>query len=190
VRSFLAVAVEEPALAAACRLLARLAARLPPGDCRWVRGEGLHLTLHFFGELDEGRVGEVLASVSPAAAAAVPFHVALGGLGSFPPRGEPRVLWIGVQDGTDPLGALARDCRHRLSEAGFPVEDRPYRPHCTLGRPVAGWSAAAGAAWAASVAEEAALPSFRAGRLTLFRSRPEPGGARYSAVAGLPLGGS
>jgi 2'-5' RNA ligase len=189
VRCFLAVALGEPALSQAGRLLDELAAAVPRRDCRWARAEGLHLTLHFFGEIDEGRVGEVLAAVAPVAAAAAPFELALGGLGSFSGRGAPRVLWVGATAGTDGLERLALGCRERLRGAGFEVEDRPFSAHCTLGRPRPGWSAASASAWAVISAREVALPPFRVTALTLFRSRPQPSGAEYSVVAELPLGG-
>jgi 2'-5' RNA ligase len=188
VRSFLAVAVREPALSHAGVLLHGLASAIPGRDCRWVRGDGLHLTLHFFGELDEARVGEVTAAVAPAAAAATPFPVVLGGLGSFPSRGTPRVLWLGVVGGLEPLAVLALDCQERLRAAGFEVEDRPFAAHCTLGRPRPVWPAAARSAWAAAVAREVELPPFTVDRLTLFRSRPQPYGVEYSVVVKLPLG--
>jgi RNA 2',3'-cyclic 3'-phosphodiesterase len=188
VRSFLAVALREPALSQASRLLEELAAAVPRADCRWVRGEGLHLTVHFFGELEELRVGEVLTALAPVAASAAPFELALGGLGSFPPRGAPRVLWLGATAGTDTLAAVALGCRGRLRDAGFEVEDRRFSAHCTLGRPRPGWSAASASAWAAISARELVLPPFRVSALTLFRSRPQPSGAEYSVVAELPLG--
>ena len=188
-RSFLAVALREPALSEAGRLLDELATAIPRRDCRWVRGEGLHLTLHFFGELDDRRVGEVLAAVDPVAAATRPFELALGGLGSFPPRRDPRVLWLGVAAGAEPLAALARSCHARLRDAGFEVDDRPYSAHCTLGRPRPGWPASARAAWAAAVGREPALTPFTASAVTLFHSRPQPSGAVYEPVAELPLAG-
>jgi 2'-5' RNA ligase len=188
VRSFLAVAVREPALSSAGELLHDLAAAVPGRDCRWVRGDGLHLTLHFFGELDEARVGEVVAAVAPAAAGSAPFPLTLGGLGSFPRRGEPRVLWLGVTGGLEPLTALAVDAQARLRAAGFEIEDRPFSAHCTLGRPRPGWPPGARAAWAAAVAGEPGLPPFAVDRLALFRSRPTPWGAEYAVVEELALG--
>jgi 2'-5' RNA ligase len=187
VRSFLAVGVREPALSEARRLLGEIAASLPRDQVRWARGEGLHITLHFFGELDEARVGEVLEAVAPAAEAAAPFDLELGGLGSFPARGAPRVLWLGVTGGREPLSHLAAACHQRLRGAGFDVEDRPFSAHCTLGRPRAGWPPAARSAWSEWVSREIALPPFPASGLTLYRSRPQPGGAEYSNVAELPL---
>jgi len=187
-RSFLAVALREPALSETGRLLAELATVVPRRECRWVRAEGLHLTLHFFGELDEGRVGEVLAAVGPVAAATPPFEIVLGGLGSFPPRREPRVLWLGVGGGGEPLGVLARACRARLGDAGFDVDERPYSAHCTLGRPRPGWSAQARAAWMRFQEREPAVAPFTASAVTLFRSRPEPSGAVHEVVAEVALG--
>jgi 2'-5' RNA ligase len=187
-RSFLAVALREPALSETGRLLAELAAAIPRRDCRWVRGEGLHLTLHFFGDLDEARVGEVLDAVAPVAAAAAPFELALGGLGSFPPRRDPRVLWLGVAAGIEPLAVLARGCRERLAAAGFEVEDRPFSAHCTLGRPRPGWSAEARRAWTELRERQPSVAPFTASAITLFHSRPQPSGAEYRVVAELPLG--
>lgn len=188
-RSFLAVPLREPALSEATRLLDDLATAIPRRECRWVRRDGLHLTLHFFGELDAGRVGEVLTAIGPVAAAAPPFDLALGGLGSFPPRGAPRVVWLGAAAGVEPLSALAAGCRERLRAAGFAVEDRPFSAHCTLGRPRPGWSAAARASWAEACAREVALRPFTADAVTLFRSTVGPSGSEYSVVAELPLGG-
>ena len=189
-RSFLAVALREPALSETGRLLDELAAAVPRPDCRWVRSEGLHLTLHFFGELDEGRVGDVLAAVEPVAAATPPFALALGGLGSFPPRREPRVLWLGVTGGLEPLAVLARGCRTRLAGVDFEIDERPFSAHCTLGRPRPGWSAAARAAWTEAVRREPSVPPFTATAVTLFHSRPQPRGAVYEVVVEVPLGAS
>lgn len=187
-RSFLAVAVREPALSEAGRLLDGLATAIPRRDCRWVRAEGLHLTVHFFGELDPARVGEVAAAVAPAAAAAEPFELVLGSLGGFPTRAAPRVLWLGATTGREALVDLATGCRQGLGAAGFEVEERPFSAHCTLGRPRPGWPAAARSAWAAAAAQAPVLPAFRVEALTLFRSHPQPAGAEYSVVAELPLG--
>src|SRR5438445_2404471 len=72
VRAFLGVAVTEPALAAAVSLLAEL--RREVAGVRWVRDEGLHLTIHFFGALPADRLDAAVAAVAPAAAATSPFR--------------------------------------------------------------------------------------------------------------------
>src|SRR5205085_11604619 len=60
---FRSVALREPALSETGRLLAELATVVPRRECRWVRAEGLHLTLHFFGEHLAGPVLVELAAV-------------------------------------------------------------------------------------------------------------------------------
>jgi 2'-5' RNA ligase len=179
VRTFLGVAVDEPALAAAAALLAQL--RRDVADVRWVRDEGLHLTLHFFGELPADRVDAARAAMAPAAAT-TPFPVRLAGLGSFPGARRERVLWIGASEGAAEMAALAERCRASLAAAGFAVEDRPFRAHCTLGRP-RGTALTAPAREAWEQAAAASLPAFTADRLILYESVPAHGGARYLPLA-------
>ena len=64
------------------------------GDVRWLAPEQQHLTLRFIGEVDNGAVHEIAEAL--ATVPARPFELTLKGLGHFPPRGEPRVLWVGV----------------------------------------------------------------------------------------------
>lgn len=182
--SFLAVSVAEPALVAASTLLGGLAAAVP--EVRWTRADTLHLTVAFLAGLDPAAHPAVVEAIAPVAAAAAPFDVGLRGLGAFPSSAAARVLWIGVDTGTPELTALAVGCRDALAAAGLPFEARPYRPHCTLGRPRARWSAAQSAALRAIPAP--VLPRFAASELSLFESRPAPGGAVHSRVESLPLG--
>ena len=150
-RCFLAVPITDPALAEAQRLEASLRERITA--TRWARPETLHLTVHFFGNLEEERALAAVELVRPVAAQTVAFDVELSTLGAFPPRGTPRVLWLGPSRDVAPLTALALECRTVLGSAGFVVEERAYHAHCTLGRPRLAWSAGARAAWTAAVAE-------------------------------------
>ncbi|HVC41825.1 MAG TPA: RNA 2',3'-cyclic phosphodiesterase [Candidatus Saccharimonadales bacterium] len=177
-RCFLAVPIAEPGLAAAQRLQAELRERVE--DVRWARPETLHLTVHFFGQIDEDRAATALDLVAPIAARTTPFDIALDQLGAFPGRGTPRVLWLGPAHDVAPLNALALECQAVLGGAGFDVEDRPYHAHCTLGRPRLPWSAGARAAWGAATAQHQVEARFTASRLVLYESRPAPGGAFYT----------
>jgi 2'-5' RNA ligase len=154
---------------------------------RWVRPEGIHLTLRFLGEVtpaDEARQRETWRR-AVAGHPRVRFDV--GGLGVFPGGGRPRVLWLGVKDASPAgdLAALAEALEETARELGFEPDERPFRAHLTLaraereGRPV---SPAPGGALLASdlVADE----------VVLFQSELGPGGARYGRVAALPLGGA
>ena len=154
---------------------------------RWVRPEGVHLSVHFFGRLDDADVGAALAAVAPAAAACPPFVLRLGGLGCFPERGPARVLWVGADQGAEQLGELAAGCRAGLAAAGFAVEAGPFRAHCTVGRTRSAWRAAERARWLGAATPE--LPRFDARVLTLYESQPGRGGSVYTPRARLALEG-
>lgn len=178
VRCFLAVPLAEPGLTAAHALENELRARVP--EVRWARPETLHLTVHFFGDIKEDRTATAIDVVTPIARRTSPFDVVLDRLGAFPPRGVPRVLWLGPGGDVGPLRALALECRSALSRAGFAVEDREYNAHCTLGRPRSPWSDTARAAWGVATAADAPQIRFSAARMVLYESRPARGGATYT----------
>lgn len=187
-RCFLAVPVAEPALAAAQQVRGALTERV--AEVRWASPETLHLTVHFFGSIEDERAAAAVDAVQPIANRTTPFDVVLDRLGAFPPRGSPRVLWLGPARDIAPLTAFALECRDALAAAGFDVETRKYHAHCTLGRPRRPWSEPAAAAWDASVTAAAGQTEIRftARRLVLYESRSAPGGAVYTEHSVLPLG--
>jgi 2'-5' RNA ligase len=101
-----------------------------PG-ARWTEPETLHLTLRFIGEV-EGHVfediREVLHTVSFDR-----FEVGVAGVGHFPPRGVPRVLWAGLES-HQTLQALRRRIDAALSRVGVEGEGRRFTPHMTVAR--------------------------------------------------------
>ena len=182
-RCFLAVPLEEPALAAAAELVGGLRGEFD--GVRWVRPEGLHVTVHFFGPLPEERWDAMTAAVADPCAVAAPFALGVEGLGAFPAHGPPRVLWIGAGEGREPLASLIAACLAGLAAAGVGVEEREHSPHVTLGRPRERWEPGRRLTWSS---REAALPSFTARRVVLFESRPGPGGSMYLPRREIPLG--
>jgi 2'-5' RNA ligase len=106
-----------------------LAKRL--GDVRWLTPEQQHLTLRFIGDVDNGALHEIAEAL--ATVPAQPFEVTLKGLGHFPPRGEPRVLWVGVEKNAE-LAGLKRRVDRALKVAGMPPDARKFAPHVTIAR--------------------------------------------------------
>ncbi|MEZ5319937.1 MAG: RNA 2',3'-cyclic phosphodiesterase [Vicinamibacterales bacterium] len=138
-RLFVAVQVGADVAAAAGALqrdLRRRADRLAPSArVTWVAPAALHLTLRFLGEIDPDAVPAIERVLAPPLEVeAVPLVVTFSGVGLFPPRGAPRVVWSGVVQGADGLGALALAIGRRLAEIGLPPEPRAFAPHLTLGR--------------------------------------------------------
>jgi 2'-5' RNA ligase len=100
---------------------------------RWVRAEGIHLTLKFYGEVMPERLDVIEEAVRFATAGTGPMPLRIGELGAFPTVVRPRVLWIALE--APPALELLQDRLERGGvEIGFPPEGAPYRPHVTLGR--------------------------------------------------------
>ena len=125
IRLFTAVPIPETI----CQQLHAMGRSLPGG--RAVSEEQIHVTLRFIGEV-EGAVfkdiKENLHSISVS-----PFNIAIQGVGHFPPRGKPRVIWAGLQP-TEPLIKLKRKIDTCLIQCGLAPDNRKFSPHVTLAR--------------------------------------------------------
>lgn len=98
-----------------------------PG-AKWRPRENLHITLAFYGELDEPVIADLDGELGRIACAG--FELSLKGAGHFGSN-PPSSIWLGVEDSTD-LRGLARACRRAGRDAGLEMERRNYRPHLTL----------------------------------------------------------
>jgi RNA 2',3'-cyclic 3'-phosphodiesterase len=126
-----------------------------PG-ARWVEPEQIHLTLRFIGDVDGlgfQDVEDALASVR-----SEPFDLTLKGVGHFPPRGEPHVLWVGVEK-SEPLVILHDRVESALVRVGLERERRKFAPHVSIAR--------------LRATPSRAVASFLA-RNALFRTEPIP----------------
>ncbi|GAB4276795.1 MAG: RNA 2',3'-cyclic phosphodiesterase [Candidatus Promineifilaceae bacterium] len=114
-----------------------LAGQMPRGAVRWVRPEQMHLTLFFLGDTAVSQIMAVQQVMDNAAAQCVPFLLTLSGVGAFPNKHQPRVIWVGLT-GTDgamsQLAQLQAGIAGGVAALGWPQEKRPFRPHLTLGR--------------------------------------------------------
>jgi 2'-5' RNA ligase len=110
-----------------------VAERAPRARISWLTRDRLHLTLAFIGNVDDGRLQAIHTQLRPPYSTGR-FDVGLGGLGVFPERGHPRVVWVGIETGRDLLHALAEEVTTRLAGAGIEREERDYNPHLTLAR--------------------------------------------------------
>jgi 2'-5' RNA ligase len=177
-RAFLALDLDEPAQERLRGLMQRLQGDVP--GVRWVRGEGLHVTVRFLGWTDEAAASRFADAVEGAARACAPAEAALGPLGLFPARGSPRVLWVGLAL-PERMLVLQRACEDTARQQGFAPEERAFTPHLTLGR----WKDRA----PRPRLPEVDLGSARVERMTLYRSDLKPSGAVYTALRVMPLGG-
>lgn len=109
--------------------LASLCYGLP--EARWTPIEQFHLTLNFIGEVDGTTFLDIRESLTELIQP--PFELRFKGVGFFPPRGAPRVVWAGVEL-SEPLMQLQRKITTHLRQMGVELEKRKYSPHITLAR--------------------------------------------------------
>ncbi len=116
--------------------LARFVASLERegGDVKWVRPENLHLTLRFFGDLEDDALERAQQVTREIVSSFAPFRVRLAGTGTFPARGRPRVYWVGIDRGVDDLDLLAGALDRGYRSAGLGKADKAFAPHLTVGR--------------------------------------------------------
>jgi 2'-5' RNA ligase len=178
-RAFLAVEVPEAPRPAVLDLVRRLKERVD-GGIRWVRDDSLHLTLRFFGWTDRPRLDAMREPLAAAARACGPFAMGFRGVGMFPERGRPRVLWVGLELPAQTF-ALQEACERIAVGAGFPPERRAFQPHLTLGR----WKDGGRRPVLPLVTD---LGRGTVDHLVLFRSELKPSGAVYTPLDTFPLG--
>lgn len=146
---------------------------------RWVRPEGLHITLQFLGEQPQGMVEPLGREVAEALGDLRAVTVALDGGGFFPSPRHPRVAWLGGRaEGLDQWAECLQRCS---SYHGVMEESRPFKVHLTLARLPQPWPANAVERFLRTV-EGWRLPPFEIHEVVLFASELAADGARYTPV--------
>ena len=94
-RLFLAIDISEPVRQS---LAGALSWMRTFGDCiKIVPAENYHLTLKFLGAIGVERISGIQTALEAAAQNVSACDLRLDGWGVFPPRGAPKVFWIGVE---------------------------------------------------------------------------------------------
>jgi len=180
-----------PDVAAAARSLIdelrqRVLARAPRARITWVAPDRLHMTLRFIGEVDDRQVEAVERALVPQIAQPL-FTFEAGGLGVFPPKGSPRVVWAGVRSEVGALRSLEREVSHRLEAVGIPRDPHAYHPHLTLGR-VREPAGLRATTLIDGLDQASVLGLVEVRSITLYSSRLLPHGPEHRALLRTPLG--
>ena len=155
-------------------------------NVKWVEFENIHLTLKFIGEVDATVTHKIGEIVGEAARQVPPFSYSVDGLGTFPEKGPPRVVWAGVGKGAEPLVRLFQLLNRSLVSYGVAFERRRFVPHITLGRV----RSKTGGSSLRSAVEQFADRHFGivdVDRVLLFESRLTKSGPIYTPVATFDL---
>jgi 2'-5' RNA ligase len=178
IRAFVALELDAESRGRIAALIAELRPAIP--HVRWSRPESLHVTVRFLGYAAPAALVQLQGPLAEAAAQCPPAHVPVRGLGLFPERGSPRVIWLGIEV-PEAVSRLQAACERAAVAAGFPPEPRAFRPHLTLGR----WPEPGRRPPLAPVD----LGRAHLERLVLFRSDLRRGGSIYTPLAAFTLGG-
>lgn len=184
-RGFFAVELDNSLLEEARRVEGTLRARMASGVAvRWTHDGGRHVTLRFLGSFAAERLSGLIEAAREVLVEAVPFDLRLGSVFAFPPR-QVRVVAIDPRP-HPPLVSAAAALERAAVRCGFEPEDRPFRPHVTLGRVKQG-RLRAGEVEDGSAAGDAAQP---VREIVLFHSERHRSGAHYTPLERIALGGT
>ena len=186
IRSFLAIELPKPILRKIEEVQGDL--RSTRADVRWVNPEKIHLTLKFFGNIEELRIEPIFKSIEEPIRNTLPFSLEVRGVGAFPHLRNPRVIWMGLVDGREVLVSFQKQIETQLEKIGFQPEDRPFHPHLTLGR----MKSSRGKEELVGRMErhkEEEFGDFQVERVILFKSDLKPSGPIYTLLKEIKLGG-
>jgi 2'-5' RNA ligase len=185
-RLFLALSVPEEVKAQLHRVQLELRGTVKEG-ARWTPPDQFHLTLKFLGGVRRSQVEPLLGALSESIAPFGPLVLTASGLGAFPPRGKPRVLWAGVSDAAQQLPLLQRAVE--LASAAFtaepPVND--FSGHITLARLSQFRGAANELKTVLAGSGQRMFGGWTANHLALMQSELSSAGATHLLVAEIPL---
>jgi 2'-5' RNA ligase len=184
VRAFLACDPPEEVKRGIAAIQARLKKQFG-GAVRWVRPEGIHLTLKFFGDIPIGAVETIGGVVHEQVRGLSPLTLQVQNIGAFPNANRPRVIWLGITGDVGRLVALQKKIDTGLHAYGFEQEERAFSPHLTLGRV----KSPQGMAGLGNIIEagDATAGEFQAAELILFKSDLRPDGAVYTKLGVFPF---
>jgi RNA 2',3'-cyclic 3'-phosphodiesterase len=176
-RLFIALDLNDSVRNAISRFCERLRPLCPAA--KWVRVEGMHVTLKFLGEIKEpllAKIWEALAEVRSSS----PVKMNFRGTGFFPAPKRPRVLWIGIESSPN-LAEIAAEIEARLEALGIAPETREFKPHLTLAR----FESPQGLnVLRQELESESAIyfGSAQTGEFCLYQSQSQRGGSRYTCL--------
>jgi len=154
-------------------------------DIRWVKTGNIHLTLKFLGDIEEKSVTAIIHALKGACKNHKIFRVEILGIGTFPAKRSPRVLWAGV-NGNGELGKLQAEIDDAMASQGFDPEKRVFSPHLTLGRFKSSHGRGALMEKMDLIKHES-FGLFDVRSIYLIKSDLNPSGAVYSRLAEFPL---
>jgi RNA 2',3'-cyclic 3'-phosphodiesterase len=186
IRSFLAIELPETIRNKIDEIQGEL--KSSRADVRWVSPEKIHLTLKFFGNIEEARVESIIKAIENPVRNTPAFTVKVRRIGAFPHWKNPRVIWVGLIDEKGILSPFHKELETELKGIEFEPETRGFRPHLTLGR-VHSSRGIEGLIRKVERYQEEDFGDFSVERVVLFKSDLRPEGPIYTPLREVRLKG-
>lgn len=184
IRTFIAIDVSDRVRRVAGSTISQLESATQ--SIRWVPPHNVHITMKFLGDVDETDIYQVCRRTANAVRDCPATEVTCRGIGAFPTLERPRTVWLGIDDPDDRLVDLHRRVEQGLSSLGFPLEQRRYQPHVTLGRTRYGRRDVEELVKRMSTLQVEAGP-VAVDELVIYASEPGPDGPAYTVLGRAPL---
>ncbi|MBP1733953.1 MAG: 2-5 ligase [Deltaproteobacteria bacterium] len=173
-RAFLAFEISAPVKEYLQGVIRGMASKA--GGVRWVKSDGQHITLKFFGDIEDAMAEGIREKLSGLESKFGPFEATIKEVDAFPNKRRARVIVVTLEKGVDISRAIFHDIEVALLSLGIDEEKRDFTPHITLGRKKE-----------TAPLLERVVPgldemSFVIDRLVLFKSTLTPQGAIYAPV--------
>ncbi len=131
VRAFLSINIENQSLLSQIQNIQQKL-DLAAAKMKIVKRENIHFTLHFFGDTPLAQLNQIQMCFE--GIKIDPFEVEVAGVGAFPNKLHPRIVWIGVTNNASKILNLKNKIDSSLIELGYKPEKRKYTPHATIAR--------------------------------------------------------
>ena len=178
-RTFIGIEIPEAVKIELARLQNEL--RLVGAEVNWTKTNNIHFTLRFLGEVEKRQLEGLKELCAEIAAEFQPFMLRIKDTGYFPNFRQPRVLWVGLAGEINVAERLQKRLDAELIARNFNQDDKPFKPHLTIGRVKSGKNIKP----LVAKADMYNLPelAFEVGELVLFKSDLHPAGAVYTALS-------
>jgi 2'-5' RNA ligase len=131
VRAFLSISIENQSLLSRIQNIQQKL-DLTAAKMKITERENIHFTLHFFGDTPLAQLNQIQACLERIVID--PYEIEVAGVGAFPNKLHPRIVWIGVTSNASKILNLKNEIDSSLVELGYKPEKRKYTPHATIAR--------------------------------------------------------
>ncbi|MEW6410614.1 MAG: RNA 2',3'-cyclic phosphodiesterase [Nitrospirota bacterium] len=187
IRSFIAIEIPQDVKDTIVEIQKNL--RKIGANIRWVKTDGIHLTLKFLGDIKETDISKIEARLKNVCNGFLPFILKVKDMGVFPDIKRPRIIWIGIEDASGTLQQLQGKIDFVIKDFCSKKEKRErFTPHLTIGRIKLPYRDAGLLSEAMDEFEKSEVGTFEAKEVSLIKSDLKPEGAMYTTLARISIG--